>query len=115
MVMEKHLKNFTLILADNAMILGQQLSDWCGHGPILEQDIAITNIALDLIGEARNYYQYIAESEGGSEDDYPMLRDANEFKNTLLVEIPNGHWGDTIMRQCMFDCYHFYLLKGFFD
>ena len=67
---------FLLEWADNVMILGQRLSEWCGHGPILEQDIAITNIALDLIGEARNIYQYTAslENNGRTEDYYPFLR-----------------------------------------
>ncbi len=110
--MEKLLKENILLFADNLMILGQRLGEWCGHGPVLEQDIAITNIALDLIGEARNYYQYLAEVEGKKEDDYPMLRDVREFKNVLLVELPNGNWADTIIRQFMFDCYHHFLLAG---
>jgi len=81
--------SYVLQLADNAMILGQRLSEWCGHGPVLEQDIAITNIALDLIGEARILYQYAAEIEGGgkTEDDYPYKRDIRQWKNLLLVEI----------------------------
>lgn len=100
------------MLADNSMILGQRLGELCGHGPVLEQDIAITNIALDLIGESRNYYQYLAELEGGQEDDYPMLRTERQFKNVLLVEQKNGHWGDTLMRQFMYDCYHYFMLEG---
>ncbi len=110
--MEDFKKDYILYLADNVMILGQRLGELCGHGPILEQDIAITNISLDLIGEARNYYQYLAEVEGKHEDDYPMNRDVRSFKNVILVERPNGHWGDTIMRQFMFDCFHYYLLDG---
>lgn len=110
--MEKELKDFILMMADNVMILGQRLGEWCGHGPVLEQDIAMTNIALDLIGEARNYYKYLGEIENKHEDEYPMKRDVRAFKNVLLTELPNGHWGDTIMRQCMFDCYHYYLLEG---
>lgn len=110
--MENQLRDYILMMADNVMILGQRLGEWCGHGPVLEQDIAITNIALDLIGEARNYYQYLGETEGKKEDEYPMKRDVRAFKNILLTEVPNGHWGDTIMRQCMFDCYHYYLLEG---
>ncbi len=94
------------------MILGQRLGEWCGHGPVLEQDIAVTNISLDLIGEARNYYHYLSEIEGRHEDDFPMLRDVRSFKNVLLVEQPNGNWGDTIMRQLMYDCYHYYILEG---
>lgn len=105
-------KDCLLMLADNSLILGQRLGELCGHGPILEQDIALTNVALDLIGEARYYYQILAAVEVCNEDDYVMLRDVREFKNVLLVEQPNGHWGDTIMRQFLFDCYHFYLLKG---
>lgn len=108
---------YTLQLADNAMILGQRLSEWCGHGPVLEQDIAITNIALDLIGEARILYQYAAEIEGNgkTEDDYPYKRDVRDWQNILLVEQPNGHFGHTIMRQFMFDCYHYYHLKAMID
>jgi ring-1,2-phenylacetyl-CoA epoxidase subunit PaaC len=101
-----------LMMADNLMVLGQRLGEWCGHGPVLEQDIALTNIALDVIGEARGYYQYLAEIEGKNEDDYPMLRYERNFKNVLLVEQPNGNWADTMMRQCIFDCYHYYLLEG---
>lgn len=100
------------MLADNSMILGQRLGEWCGHGPVLEQDIALTNIALDLIGEARNYYQYLAEVEGNLEDDYPMKRDVRSFRNALLVEQLNGNWADTIMRQCMFDCWHYFHLEA---
>lgn len=110
--MEDNLKQFILMLADNNMILGQRLSEWCGHGPILEQDIAITNISLDLIGEARTYYQYLADVEGKNEDDYPMLRDAREFRNALITEQPNGHWGTTIIRQLIFDCWHFHHLQA---
>lgn len=100
--------------ADDALILGQRLAEWCGHGPVLEQDIALTNISLDLIGQARSYYQYAAELEGGekNEDTYAYHRDVPEFKNHLLVEQPNGHWGITILRQFFFDTYHFYLLEG---
>jgi ring-1,2-phenylacetyl-CoA epoxidase subunit PaaC len=110
--MQKEIKDFILMLADNSMILGQRLGEWCGHGPILEQDIALTNIALDIIGEARNYYAYLAEIEGKKEDDYPMLRKERAFRNVLLAETPNGHWGQTIIRQFMFDCWHYYHLEA---
>jgi ring-1,2-phenylacetyl-CoA epoxidase subunit PaaC len=110
--MQKEIKDFILMLADNSMILGQRLGEWCGHGPILEQDIALTNIALDIIGEARNYYAYLAEIEGKKEDDYPMLRKERAFRNVLLVETPNGNWGDTLMRQFMFDCWHYFHLEA---
>lgn len=110
--MDQHRRKFILQWADNAMILGQRLSEWCGHGPILEQDIAITNIALDLIGEARYLYQLLAKEEGGSvtEDDYPFLRKEQSFYNLLLVEQPNEDWAFTIVRQCIFDHFHFHFL-----
>jgi ring-1,2-phenylacetyl-CoA epoxidase subunit PaaC len=120
---------YILHLADNALILGHRNSEWCGHGPALEQDIAITNISLDLIGQARNFYQYAAElinssrklesskappSEGFgevSEDNLAYLRDVHEFKNCLLVEQPKGDWAITILRQFFFSAYQFYLYQ----
>ncbi|MFZ1749228.1 MAG: 1,2-phenylacetyl-CoA epoxidase subunit PaaC [Saprospiraceae bacterium] len=110
--MAPQLRDFLLSIADNNLILGHRLSEWCGHGPVLEQDIAMTNIALDLIGEARHYYQYLAETDGMDENDYAMKRDVRAFKNVLLVEQKNGHWGDTIIRQLMYDCFHYFLLEG---
>jgi len=103
--------DYILHLADNSMILGQRLSEWCGHGPVLEQDIAVTNIALDLIGEARSLYQYAAELKGGeaTEDSIAFLRDALEYRNVLLVEQPNMDWAYTIARQFFYDAYHFQL------
>jgi len=105
-----NLKKYILRQADNTLILGQRLSEWCGHGPVLEQDIAITNFALDLIGQARSLYQYAAEVEGKgqSEDDLAYLRDAMDFYNVLLVELPNGHFGNTITRQFFFDAFNYY-------
>ncbi|RNI30606.1 1,2-phenylacetyl-CoA epoxidase subunit PaaC [Rufibacter latericius] len=107
------LLDYTLQLADTSLILGHRLSEWCGHGPILEQDLAMANIALDLIGETRSLYQYAAEleSQGRTEDDLAYLREAVEYKNPLLVEQPNGDFGDTVMRQFIFDGFHFFLLK----
>jgi len=110
--MEQNVKEYILYLADNSMVLGQRLGEWCGHGPVLEQDIALTNIALDLIGEARSYYQYLAEIENKKEDDYPMFRDERQFRNVLLVEQPNGNWADTMVRQFLFDCWHYYHLEA---
>ena len=105
--------NYTLQLADTSFILGHRLSEWCGHGPILEQDLAMANIALDLIGETRSLYQYAAQLEGKerTEDDLAYLRDAVEYKNPLLVEQPNVDFGHTIMRQFLFDGFHYFLLK----
>src|SRR3954471_13966107 len=93
--MSDHLLNYILHLADNALILGHRNSEWTGHGPILEQDIALSNISLDLIGQARHLYQYASmlTGDGTSEDDLAFFRDEHEFKNSLLVEQENGDWG----------------------
>ena len=100
---------YTLHLADSALILGHRNSEWCGHGPVLEQDIAITNISLDLIGQARNFYQYAAQltGENATEDTLAYLRDAREFKNCLLAEVPNGDWAVTVLRQFFFSAYQY--------
>lgn len=101
---------YTLHLADDTLILGHRNSEWTGHGPILEQDIAISNIALDLIGQARNFYQYAAElsnKDGGNvtEDSLAYLRDGWDFSNCLLVEQTNGDWAKTILRQFFFSAH----------
>jgi len=100
---------YTLHLADNALILGHRNSEWTGHGPILEQDIALSNISLDLIGQARMLYQYAASlsGNGATEDSLAYLRTEREFLNCLLVEQPNGHWGNTIMRQFIFSAFQY--------
>ncbi|MEI9806504.1 MAG: 1,2-phenylacetyl-CoA epoxidase subunit PaaC [Bacteroidota bacterium] len=105
--------NYTLHLADNALILGQRNSEWCGHGPVLEQDIAITNISLDLIGQARNFYQYAAQlkADGSTEDSLAYLRTEREFKNCLLAEQPKGDWAQTILRQFLFSNYQYLLYQ----
>ena len=105
---------YVLHLADDALILGQRLSAWCGHGPILEQDIALTNVALDLIGLARQYYGYAAEliGDGCTENDLAFFRDSRAFTNHLLCEQPNGHWGYTLARQFFFDTFHFFQLEA---
>ncbi len=101
-------------MGDNALILGQRLSEWCGRGPVLEQDIAITNIALDLIGQARSIFDYAArlEGKGRTEDDIAFLRDAWDFRNVLLVEQPNRDWAYTIVRQFLFDGFNFLFHQG---
>jgi ring-1,2-phenylacetyl-CoA epoxidase subunit PaaC len=108
------LYNYTLHLADNSMILGQRNGEWCGHGPVLEQDIALTNIALDLIGEARSLYQLAASLKGGTatEDSIAFLRDVLAYRNVLLVEQPNTDWAYTITRQFFYDVFHYYLHSG---
>jgi len=109
--MKEILIKYILHLGDNALVLGHRNSEWCGHGPVLEQDIAITNIALDLIGQARNFYQYAALLEGGdtSEDSLAYLRTEREFKNCLLTEQPNEDWAHTILRQFFFSQYQWLL------
>src|SRR5579862_548001 len=113
----KELINYTLHLADDSLILGHRNSEWTGHGPILEQDIAISNIALDLIGQARNFYQYASTlinnptPKYATEDTLAYLRNTNEFKNCLLVEQPNGDWAKTILRQFFFSAYQFHLYQ----
>ena len=111
--MNKALIDYTLHLADNSLILGQRNSEWCGHGPVLEQDIAITNISLDLIGQARNFYQYASTliGNGATEDTLAYLRKEREFKNCLLVEQPNGDWSQTIVRQFFFSQYQYLLFQ----
>ncbi|MEJ7736203.1 MAG: 1,2-phenylacetyl-CoA epoxidase subunit PaaC [Chitinophagaceae bacterium] len=104
------LLDYLLHLADNALILGHRNSEWTGHGPILEQDIAISNIALDLVGQARYFYQYAATLRAGStEDTLAYLRDVREFKNCLLVELQNGDWAASVLRQFFFSAYQYFL------
>lgn len=93
-----------LELADDHLILGHRLSEWCGHAPMLEEDLAMPNMALDLIGTARNLYAYAGEVEGKgrSEDDLAYLRDERGFRNLLLVERPNEDFAHTMLRQLYF-------------
>lgn len=102
--------DYLMHLADNGLIYGHRLSEWCGHGPILEVDMALSNIALDSIGAARSIYQYAAhlEDNNNTEDTYPYFRDVRGFRNVLLVELPNGDFADTIARSLCFDTYQYY-------
>jgi ring-1,2-phenylacetyl-CoA epoxidase subunit PaaC len=110
--MNKDLFDYTLHLADNSLVMGHRLSEWTGHGPMIEQDIAITNIALDLIGQSRNFYQYAATLKGGTtEDSLAYLRDSREFKNLLIAETSNGDWAKTITKLFFFSAYQFYLYQ----
>lgn len=116
---EQALFNYTIHLADSSLIMGHRLSEWAGYGPMLEQDIAISNIALDLIGQSRNFYQYAAtvanfNSENGkniTEDDLAYLRDERDFKNLLITELPNGDWGKTILKIFFFSAWQFYFYQ----
>ena len=105
---------FLLRTGDSTLILGHRVSEWCGHAPALEEDIALANVALDLIGQTQMWLGLAAEVEGKGRtaDDLAYLRDAWDFRNLLLVERPNGDFGHTLMRQFLFDAYHFELLKA---
>ena len=98
---------YYLRIGDNSLILGHRLSEWCGHGPILEEDIALINVALDLVGQSRFLLDAAAmlENKGRTEDTLAYHRNANEFRNALLVEQPNGDFGRTIVRQFLFDAF----------
>lgn len=101
------LLTYTLRIADDSLVLSQRLSELCGHGPAIEEDIALTNIALDLIGQATSLLEYAAEIQnaGKTADDLAFLRLEHQYVNTLLVEQPNSNFADTIVRQWLFDCF----------
>lgn len=111
--MDKSLFEYLLRLGDSTLILSQRLSQWCGHGPALEEDLALTNTALDLLGQARMWLTLAGEVEGAGRDEDALayLRHAHEFCNLILVERPNGHYGDTLARQFFFDVWHYFLLQ----
>ncbi|MBT3647265.1 MAG: phenylacetate-CoA oxygenase subunit PaaC [Flavobacteriales bacterium] len=111
------LYNAVLHLGDNGSILGHRLGELCGHGPVLEQDIAMTNIALDLIGQARLYLQYAGKLSGKdlTEDDLAYKRDVMDYKNFLITELQNGDFADTIARQFTYDTFHLLFLRGLSD
>ena len=114
--LDERLLDYLLRLADTDLILAQRLGAWTGHGPVLEEDIAMTNIGLDLLGQARLWFAYAGEVEsrirdrGRSEDEFAFLRDGGEFRNLLLAEQPNGNYADTIARHFYFDVWHQLLL-----
>lgn len=109
------LYDYLLRPGDNALILSERLGEWCGHGPVLEEDIALTNVALDLLGQARMWLGYAGELAGRDEDQLAFLRDAGEFRNVLLVEQPNGDFAHTMVRQFFFDAWHHLLLEKLSD
>ncbi len=104
-------------LGDNALILGQRLSAWCGHSPFLEEDIAMANTALDLIGRARMLYTHAAalEGQGRDEDALAYGRDERQFGNFLICELPNGDYAFTLVRQYLLDVYHHQLFLALCD
>src|SRR5207247_10598725 len=99
-VSETPLVLYTLRRADDALILGHRLSEWCGHAPMLEEDMALANMALDLLGQARELYSYAAKVEGkdNDEDKFAYLRDVRQYRNVLLVEQPNGDFARPMVR-----------------
>lgn len=114
---KKRLTSYLLRLGDNALILGQRLVELVAKGPELEEELANANFALDYLGQARLFYSYAGELEGQGrgEDDFAFLREEGEFRNFLLVEQPNGHFGDTIVRQVLFDAWYLLLLEQLAD
>jgi ring-1,2-phenylacetyl-CoA epoxidase subunit PaaC len=110
--MSDALFQFLLRMGDNTLILGHRVSEWCGHAPVLEEDIALANTALDLIGQTQMWLGLAGEvqGEGKSADDLAFRRDAWDFRNVLLTEMPNGDFGQTLMRQFLFDAWHSIML-----
>ncbi|MGI9354342.1 MAG: 1,2-phenylacetyl-CoA epoxidase subunit PaaC [Rhizobiaceae bacterium] len=105
---DKSLFEFLVRMGDNTLVLGHRLAEWCGHAPALEEDIALTNIALDLTGQTQLWLELAGEIEGKGRDADRLAfhRDVWDFRNLLLVEQPNGCFGQTLMRQYLFDAWH---------
>ena len=102
--------NYCLRLADTSLILAQRNAEWCGHGPFLEEDLALTNVSIDLLGQANSIFQYAAqiEGKGRNEDDLAFHRNEREYYNTLMAEQSNGDYAKTIVRQFLCDAFDFY-------
>ena len=113
MTTQEALFKYALRLGDTNLILGQRLSEWTGHGPFLEEDLALTNIALDLIGTAKSLLEYAAqvEGEGRTEDDLAYLRNDRQYYNAQMTEQPNGDYATTIVRQAIMDCFDLYFYQ----
>ncbi len=109
-----HKITYLLRQGDNALVLSQRLSELCGKGPALEEDMALTNVALDLLGQTRMWLTYAGELEGKGRDEDALayLRDVHDFRNCLLTELPNGNYADTVVRQFYFDTWHYFLMQG---
>ena len=106
-VSETPLVLYTLRRADDALILGHRLSEWCGHAPMMEEDMALANMGLDLLGQARELYSYAAkvEGKGNDEDKFAYLRDVRQYRNLLLLEQPNGDFAHTMVRQFLYSAF----------
>ena len=113
MTREAHL-DYLLRLADGSLVLSQRLSEWCGHGPVLEADIAFTNIALDLLGQARLLYTHAGAIEGAGrdEDAFAYWREDRDFRNPVLVELPNGDFGQSVLRSWLYVVYQRHLWQA---
>jgi ring-1,2-phenylacetyl-CoA epoxidase subunit PaaC len=114
MTVNEALINYSLRLGDSALILGQRMAEWCSNGPILEEDIALSNIGLDLFGQSRTMLSYAGELEGKgrTEDDLAFKRTEREYYNVLLSELPNGHFGDTVARNFLHSAFFYHLYKA---
>jgi ring-1,2-phenylacetyl-CoA epoxidase subunit PaaC len=114
---QQALYNYLVRLADDRLILGHRLSEWCGHGPILEEDIALANISLDYIGHAASLYEYAVEieDEGRHRDDIVYFRNDVEYKNLKITELPKGDFGFTIARQFLFSAFSYFLYEKLSD
>lgn len=112
--MEQALYQYALRLADSSLTMGQRLAEWCGHGPYLEEDVALTNVALDLIGHAQMFYQIAVDAIGHNKttDDLAFLRDAHEFRNPLLTELPRGDFAYTTLKQYFIDVFNLNLYQS---
>lgn len=111
--MDQVLFQYLLRMGDTTLVLSQRLCEWTGHGPVLEEEMAVANTALDLLGQARMWLTLAGEVEGKGRDEDALayLRDAPDYRNYLLAERPNGHYGDTVARQFVFDVWHYMLLE----
>lgn len=110
---QEALFKYLLIYGDTSLILGQRLSEWTGHGPFLEEDLALTNIALDTIGHAKTFLEYAAkvENKGRDEDALAYFRNGREYFNVKLAELPNGNYADTMVRQVFIDAFRYHYFK----
>ena len=119
MTMDKNkaLFEYVIRMADNALILGQRLGEWVAHGPELEEEMAMANFALDYIGQARMLYTLAGELDGSqrSEDEFAFLRNGGDYRNLLLLEQPNGDFGETIVRQVLFETFYILQLESLTD
>jgi ring-1,2-phenylacetyl-CoA epoxidase subunit PaaC len=108
---------YLLRLADSALIQGQRLCEWCGRAPALEEELALMNVGLDLVGQARNWYEYAVEllDDGRDADHLAFRRDERAFRNLLLVEQPNGDFAVTMAKQFLYDAWHFHVLRQLSD